>query len=62
MPKAHAKVKHRKCDKLILLTHRGFTRNGIRTKGMKTGILMSGMMTGILLDGVKIANRCVVSL
>ena len=57
VPKAHAKSKRRKWYKLILLTHRGFTRNGVRTKGTKTEVLMSGMMTGVLLDGVKIANK-----
>ena len=57
VPKAQAKAKRRKWNRLTLLTRRGFTRNGVRTKGTKTGILMNGMTTGVLLDGVKIASK-----
>ena len=41
VPMAHAKAKRRKWDRLILLTRRGFTRNGVWTKGTKTGVSMS---------------------
>ena len=68
VPKAHARVKRRKLapqvlktwnqwDRVIPLTHRGFTMNGVLTNGTTAGISMNGMMTGVVLDGMKTQNN-----
>ena len=43
VPKAHAEATRRKWDRLIMMTRRGFTRNGVLTEVTMAGVLTSGM-------------------
>ena len=52
VPKAHVKGKRWSWDRLIL-TGRGFTRNGAVMKGTMAGVLTAGMIMGMVLNGVK---------
>ena len=57
----HARKLKNQCkwDRLILLTRRGFTRNGVLMNAIGTtaGVWMIGMLTGVVLDGMKIVNK-----